>query len=90
MTRKIRALGAIAFAAAAALGAFAAHGEPTWDTPPANAVVAAPGEPTWDLPAQRSEPTWDLPARGGEPTWDFVAKRVTEPTWDTAPADTGA
>lgn len=59
MTRMVRALGGIAFAAAATLGVLAV-GEPTWDIAPAHHVVASPGEPTWDFtPTGVSEPTWD-------------------------------
>lgn len=88
MTRMVRALGAIAFAAAAAVGVFALNGEPTWDAPPAH-VVAAPGEPTWDLvPVGEREPTWDLAL--GEPTWDTAPAGESEPTWDSSPLDSGA
>ncbi|GAA3066487.1 hypothetical protein GCM10017562_36000 [Streptomyces roseofulvus] len=88
MTRMVRALGAIAFAAAAAVGVVALNGEPTWDAPPAH-VVAAPGEPTWDLvPVGEREPTWDFAL--GEPTWDVAPAGESEPTWDSAPLDSGA
>ncbi|WP_282697011.1 hypothetical protein [Streptomyces sp. CC208A] len=88
MTRMVRALGAIAFAAAAAVGALALNGEPTWDAPPAH-VVAAPNEPTWDFaPVADREPTWDFAQ--GEPTWDFAPVAEREPTWDSAPLDLDA
>ncbi|MEU2548177.1 hypothetical protein ABZ618_22515 [Streptomyces roseolus] len=90
MTRMVRALGAIAFAAAAAVGAFALNGEPTWDAPPAH-VVAAPGEPTWDFaPVAEREPTWDFALGASEPTWDLAPAGEREPTWDSAPLDLGA
>ncbi|RNL72079.1 hypothetical protein EBF04_15775 [Streptomyces sp. I6] len=63
MTRMVRALCAIAVAAA--LGGLAASGEPTWESAPTTVtatVAAAPGEPTWDSAPANAAP--------GEPTWD--------------------
>lgn len=80
MTRMVRALGAIAFAAAAALGALALNGEPTWDMPPAHNVVAAPGEPTWEV----------APAATGEPTWEFTPAQEFDPNRDSVEAGAGA
>ncbi|AWK10313.1 hypothetical protein SSP531S_21150 [Streptomyces spongiicola] len=85
MTRMVRALCAIAVAAA--LGGLAASGEPTWESAPMTVtatLAAAPGEPTWDsAPAN---------AIAGEPTWDSASANAApgEPTWDSAPADADA
>ena len=74
MTRTVRALGAIAVFAAAALGVFGASvgSEPSWDSAPASSVLASPGEPSWDgAPAgsvlnSPEEPSWDLVPVGAE------------------------
>ncbi len=86
MTRMVRALSAIAVAAAATLGVVAASGEPTWEIAAAGSVVA--GEPTWEAaPASPREPTWEAaPASVGEPTWEIAPGTFGEPTWETAPA----
>ncbi|MER7169961.1 hypothetical protein [Streptomyces mesophilus] len=64
MTRMVRALSALAIAAAAALGVLVANGEPTWGSAPAG--NAAVGEPTWG-----SAPAGSVLA--GEPTWGFAS-----------------
>lgn len=60
MTRMVRALCAIAVAAA--LGGLAGSGEPTWESTPGS-VTASPGEPTWEsastVIASPGEPTWE-------------------------------
>ncbi len=69
MTRMVRALSAIAVAAAA-LGAFAGVGEPSWESTPAHSVLAAPDEPSWETApadtvlASPSEPSWELAPKG--------------------------
>jgi hypothetical protein len=55
MSRTLRALCALAIAAAAALGV-GALGEPTWDSSPAGALVASQGGPSLG----EGEPTWDV------------------------------
>ncbi|WP_173264234.1 hypothetical protein [Streptomyces pacificus] len=82
MTRMVRALCAIAVAAA--LGGLAVSGEPTWEWKPTTVtatVAAALGEPTWESATMDVAP--------GEPTWDSAPADVApgEPTWDSAPAD---
>ncbi|WP_228978129.1 hypothetical protein [Streptomyces sp. DH12] len=77
MTRMVRALSAIAVAAAAACGVAALSGEPSWDTVSANSVVA--GEPAWEGgPAGIPEPSWEVgPATFGEPSWDSADSTPT-------------
>lgn len=68
MTRMVRALSAIAVAAAA-LGVVAANGEPSWETPPPHSV-AGPGEPSWEgtpadvVLANPYEPSWEIAPKG--------------------------
>lgn len=83
MTRMVRALGAIAVAAAA-LGALALAGEPSWENPPAHSV-AGPSEPSWE-----SAPATVVLASPGEPSWEFVPTGQLEPDRDSAPADAAA
>ncbi|KOG36619.1 MULTISPECIES: hypothetical protein [Streptomyces] len=68
MTRMVRALSAIAVAAAV-LGVLALDGEPSWETTPAHSVVAEPGEPSWE-----STPAHDVLASPGEPSWEILPK----------------
>ncbi|GEB61825.1 hypothetical protein [Streptomyces gardneri] len=69
MTRMVRALSAIAVAAAA-LGVLAANGEPSWESNPAHSVVAGPSEPSWEIApahvilASPEEPSWEIAPKG--------------------------
>lgn len=89
MTRTVRARGAIAVVAAAALGVFGASvgSEPSWDSAPAGSVLASPGEPSWDsapavsVTVSLGEPSWDSAptaalGTNGEPSWDFASVGV--------------
>ncbi|MFI8290548.1 hypothetical protein EAO71_19725 [Streptomyces sp. ms191] len=66
MTRMVRALSAIAVAAAA-LGVLVGTGEPSWESTQKYAVTADPGEPSWE-----SEPARSVLAAPSEPSWEFA------------------
>ncbi|GAA4908693.1 hypothetical protein ACFPM3_12415 [Streptomyces coeruleoprunus] len=70
MTRMVRALSAIAVAAAVAVGIAAPSGEPSWDSVAADSLTA--GEPAWEAgPASPREPSWEVaPSDSGEPSWE--------------------
>ncbi|WP_236241848.1 hypothetical protein [Streptomyces sp. CC228A] len=76
MTRMVRALSAIAVAAAAVLGVAAASGDPAWDAAPTSGVAA--GDPSWD----------SSPAGQRDPSWDFAASPLQDPAWDSVGART--